>query len=180
MIIFRTEISNLVKNSSYTQGEIIDQLDGVNIYFNGKVSNVDGRNTDNKYNLGLKWQCVEFVKRYYFKYYKHKMPNSYGHAKDFFDNKVKDGALNKDRNLIQYSNPSKSKPRKGEIIIFKATSWNRFEHLAIVSEVNDDFIEITQQNPGYFGSSRKKLKIVNHNKEYLINHKSVIGRLRKK
>ena len=95
MIIFRTEISNLVKNSSYTQGEIIDQLDGVNIYFNGKVSNVDGRNTDNKYNLGLKWQCVEFVKRYYFKYYKHKMPNSYGHAKDFFDNKVKDGALNK-------------------------------------------------------------------------------------
>lgn len=180
MIIFRTEISNLVKNSSYTQGEIIDQLDGVNIYFNGKVSNVDSRNTDNKYNLGLKWQCVEFVKRYYFKYYKHKMPNSYGHAKDFFDNKVKDGALNEDRNLIQYSNPSKSKPKKGEIVIFKETSWNRFGHVAIVSEVNDDFIEIIQQNPGYFGSSRKKLKIVNHNKEYLINYKSVIGRLRKK
>ena len=56
------------------------------------MNNVSGRNvTVDGYNLGLKYQCVEFVKRYYYKHYRHKMPNSYGNAKDFFIAQISDG-----------------------------------------------------------------------------------------
>ncbi|SUD83261.1 Uncharacterised protein [Stutzerimonas stutzeri] len=46
------------------------------------------------YNLGLRYQCVEFVKRYYFERHGHRMPDTYGHAKSFFDPSLGDGALN--------------------------------------------------------------------------------------
>ena len=57
-------------------GTIIDSYNGVNIYYNGNnFKNVLGRNvSEDGYNLGLKYQCVEFVKRYYYKRYGHKMP----------------------------------------------------------------------------------------------------------
>lgn len=65
-------------------GEKIESLNNIYVYYNGKVGNVNGRNiSKDGYDLGLKYQCVEFVKRYYFLHYFHKMPDSYGHAKDF-------------------------------------------------------------------------------------------------
>ena len=65
-------------------GQVVDQFNGVNVYYNGQISHVSGRNlTKDGYNLGQKYQCVEFIKRYYYERFKHKMPDSYGHAKDF-------------------------------------------------------------------------------------------------
>ena len=87
-------------NVKYTRDQKIDSLHGVYVYYNGKTQNVSGRNVVNDYNLGLKYQCVEFVKRYYFDYLNHKMPDSYGHAKGFFNKNIADGRLNKQRNLI--------------------------------------------------------------------------------
>lgn len=59
--------TNLNPNLEHTVGEQIDDLNGVAIYFNGGVNTVEGRNlTPDGYNLGLRYQCVEFVKRYYF------------------------------------------------------------------------------------------------------------------
>ncbi|HEY8366311.1 MAG TPA: CHAP domain-containing protein, partial [Bacteroidia bacterium] len=110
---------NLFSNPNYQIGQPIDSLNSVIVYYNGPVSNVVERNVaPDGYNLGLKYQCVEFVKRYYYQHFKHKMPDSYGHAKDFFDPKVKDGELNKRRNLIQYTNSSKSKPKVGDLLVF--------------------------------------------------------------
>src|SRR5690606_35208838 len=92
--------------NEYEWGDRVDSLHGVYVYYNGSVGNVKGRNlAPDGYNLGLKYQCVEFVKRYYYEHLEHKMPDSYGHAKDFFDNAVGDGKLNKRRALIQYNNP---------------------------------------------------------------------------
>ncbi|MFA0963395.1 hypothetical protein AB9P05_16445 [Roseivirga sp. BDSF3-8] len=51
---------------------------------------VSGRNlTPDGYNLGLKYQCGEFMKRYYYLHLNHKMPDSYGHARDFFNPSLK-------------------------------------------------------------------------------------------
>ena len=60
-----------IKNSNnYSPGSKLDSLNGVYVYFNGSMRNVSGRNTTpDGYNLGLKYQCVEFVKRYYYKHY---------------------------------------------------------------------------------------------------------------
>src|SRR5690606_23830292 len=67
-------------------GKPVDSLNGVVVYYNGAVGHVLERNVAaDGYNIGLKYQCVEFVKRYYYEHLQHKMPDSYGHAKDFFD-----------------------------------------------------------------------------------------------
>jgi len=62
-------------------GEKVDSLNGVYVYYNGSVGHVSGRNlVPDGYNPGLKYQCVEFVKRYYYQHLNHKIPDSYRHT----------------------------------------------------------------------------------------------------
>jgi len=167
-------------NRNYKIGQPLDSLNGVKVYYNGGVDHVLERNvTKDNYNLGLKYQCVEFVKRYYYEHLNHKMPDAYGHAKDFFDPKVKDGEFNVKRNLIQYSNPSKSKPQVGDLIIFSGSVLNRFGHVAIISKVSEDEVEIIQQNPGPFSSSRENFTLETQKGNYKIDNDRLLGWLRK-
>lgn len=160
-------------------GDKVDEFNGVAVYYNGKVSHSSGRNTaPNGYNLGLKYQCVEFVKRYYFEVYHHEMPNSFGNAKDFFNSKYPDGTLNKERGLLQFANGSISKPKVGDLLVFDKTKWNRFGHVAIVSDVREDEIEIIQQNPGPFGRSRTSINLMQVANAWRLDHEKVLGWLR--
>lgn len=130
------------------------KYEGVRIYTN-RVSNSNERNlAKDGYNLGKKWQCVEFVKRFYYKRYDHKMPNSYGHAISFYNVSVKSGEVNKDRDLIQIKNNGKNKPCKNDIII--VDSGSVYGHVAIVSKVEESHIEVVQQN---HRMKRQKIKI---------------------
>lgn len=166
--------------TSYSVGQAIDSLNGVKVYYNGGIGNVSGRNlTADNYNLGLKYQCVEFVKRYYYEHMNHKMPDSYGNAVDFFDPDLKDGAYNKRRDLTQYSNPSESKPEVDDLIIFSGTASNEYGHVAIVSNVTDLEIEIIQQNPGPFAESRVTFSLDKTNGKWRINNDRIMGWLRK-
>jgi hypothetical protein len=71
-------------NTAKEVGDVVDALHGVSVYFNGGVNHVLERNlADDGYNIGLKYQCVEFVKRYYLEHLNHRMPDTYGHAKTF-------------------------------------------------------------------------------------------------
>ena len=167
-------------NFAYTVGERIDSLNGVFVFYNGGVGNVSGRNTTSDgYNIGLKYQCVEFVKRYYYEHLKHKMPDSYGHAKDFFDNNLTDGQKNTRRNLTQYTNPSQTKPEVDDILIFDGSGLNKYGHVAIISNVSEDEIEIIQQNPGQFAKSREIISLHRTNGKWNINSKRILGWLRK-
>jgi len=170
----------IILNPKYEVGQKIDSINGVAVYYNGGVGNVDGRElTKDGYNLGLKYQCVEFVKRYYYKELNHKMPDTYGHAKDFFDSNVKDGQTNKQRNLIQYTNLSKSKPKVNDLVVYSGTTLNRYGHVSIISKVTEKEIEIIQQNPGPFGYSREKYKLINEKGKWRINNDRILGWLRK-
>lgn len=161
-------------------GEKIDSFNNVYVYYNGPVSNVTSRNTTKDgYNLGLRYQCVEFVKRYYYEYFKHKMPNSYGHAKDFFQRGLKDGGMNKDRNLRQYTNPSSSKPAINDLIIFDGHAGNPYGHVAIISNVGKDFIEIIQQNGGPTAPTRLRFSLKFEDNKYTIIASDILGYLRK-
>jgi surface antigen len=161
-------------------GDPVDSLDGVVVYYNGSVGNTSGRNlSEDGYNLGLKYQCVEFVKRYYFEHYQHRMPDSYGHAKDFFQAGVADGGLNARRNLRQYSQGSSKRPEKGDLIVFDGNIFNPYGHVAIVSKTSDNEIEIIQQNPGPTGSSRILLDQKKVNGQWQVNRDDVLGWLRK-
>ncbi|SOS47486.1 Amidase [Tenacibaculum dicentrarchi] len=160
-------------------GDKIDSLNGVMVYYNGHVGTIKGRNrAKDGYNIGLKYQCVEFVKRYYYEYFKHKMPNSYGHAKSFFNTRLKDGKLNKDRNLIQYTNASKWKPKKNDLLVYSGTIFNRYGHVSIVSKVTDGKIEIIQQNPGVLGKSRVEFDLKKENNTWKIENSQILGWLR--
>ena len=167
-------------NAAYRVGERIEGLNGVCVFYNGGVENVSGRNTTKDgYNLGLKYQCVEFVKRYYYEHLQHKMPDSYGHAKDFFDNDLTDGQKNKRRDLTQYTNPSQTKPQIDDLLIFDGTVYNKYGHVAIVSNVTEGKIEIIQQNPGPFAKARETILLDKVNGKWKINNKRILGWLRK-
>ncbi|MBC8754050.1 CHAP domain-containing protein [Kordia sp. YSTF-M3] len=167
-------------NPFRTVGEELDAFNNVSVYYNGAVNHVETRNvTKDGYNLGLEFQCVEFVKRYYYEYLQHKMPDSYGHAKDFFNPNVKDGKLNTQRNLIQYTNGSSSKPKTNDILVFTSSWYNSFGHVAIVTKVVENKVFIIQQNAGPFSNTRISYDLTHEKNCWKIPASKIVGWLRK-
>lgn len=176
------KIGNAV-STNITQKEIgdaVDSLNGVSVFYNGSVSHTGERHlaTDG-YNYGLRWQCVEFVKRYYYDHLKHKMPNTYGNAKDFFNKRLGDGEINTDRNLRQYTNGSKTLPKPNDLLVFDAVTFNQYGHVAIVSKADSTEIEMIQQNPGPTASSRVTYTVEKKNGKWFIDRSDLLGWLRK-
>lgn len=158
-------------------GDRIDEFNGVAVYYNGGINQTHGRNLSaDGYNIGLRYQCVEFVKRYYFERFGHKMPDSYGHAKSFFDPLVADGALNPARALLQYRNGSATAPQAEDLIVFAPTAFNPYGHVAIVTEVSADSIGIIQQNVGK--TTREKFPLANKEGGFFVDDSRVYGWLR--
>lgn len=143
---------------SFAIGDSVDSYNGVVVFNNGidyPKSYGKHYSKDSVYYYGNKWQCVEYIKRYYFDHFNHKMPNGFGHAKSFFDNKIKDGELNKERGLIQYKNGSNTAPKIGDILIF----GGKYGHVAIVTNVTTDELEVIQQNIYMTPREHFKLKL---------------------
>ncbi|HRG86986.1 MAG TPA: CHAP domain-containing protein [Chitinophagales bacterium] len=163
----------------YEIGEPIDSLNHVQVFYNGSTANVLERNTtSDNYNLGLKYQCIEFVKRYYYEFLQHKMPDSYGHAKDFFNPVIADGQLNTQRNLLQFTNGSKSQPKVNDILVLDKSRTNLYGHVAIISAVEGGYIEIIQQNAGKYATSRDIMELVQEEGKWVIKNDRVLGWLR--
>ncbi len=174
-------VTNINPNPKHFVGEKLDSLHGVYVFYNGGIGNVEGRNlAADGYNLGLRYQCVEFVKRYYYQHFNHKMPDTYGNAKDFFDTNVLDGKLNTKRDLIQFTNPSITQPQIGDLLIMAGNGGNPYGHVAIISEVNSSSIEIIQQNPGPYADSRATFSLSKNNITFLIESDRILGWLRMK
>lgn len=167
-------------NLNHAAGDQLDQFNGVVVYYNGAINHTEGRNTTaDGYNLGLRYQCVEFVKRYYYERFAHKMPDSMGHAKEFFSASVADGALNPARNLLQFRNGGSAAPAPEDLVVFAPWLFNRYGHVAIVSAVGDDFIEVIQQNAGPFGAARERFPLVRDGAQYRVGHERMLGWLRR-
>lgn len=163
---------------NFEVGQVIDRYYDVPVYFNGNnFRNVNGRNvTSDGYNLGLKYQCVEYVKRFYYEVYNHKMPNSYGHAKDLFDNELGDAEFNTERGLMQYRNTRYEKPQEGDILVYGKSPNNPFGHTGIICEVKQDHIVLIQQNYGI--KTRQKLTLAEFQGIYTVADYDVLGWLR--
>lgn len=165
-------------NADPEVGNIIDNLNGVNVYYNGSIKNVIGRNlTGDGYNLGLKYQCVEFVKRYYYERFNHKMPNTYGHAKEFYKPTSSTTLFNHERGLMQYANGSRNLPKAEDIVIFKGNRDNPYGHIGIIASVSEKTVEMVQQNVGQF--TRNKFQLLSKDGHYYINESEILGWLRR-
>ena len=156
-------------------GAPLDSLDGVVVRHNDGFGQVHGRNVVDGYNVGLRYQCVEFVKRYYLERFGHRMPNSYGHARDFFDRTIADGAMNSDRGLLQFTNGSAVPPERGDLIVLDGWKGNRYGHVAIVSAVEDGEVEVIQQNTR---STRAHYDLDLVAGKWRIDHDRILGWLR--
>ena len=156
----------------YTQNPLHKSI----VRYNGYVSN--DYNTYNGTNTGMKWQCVEFVKRYYYEHFNHVMPNPGGNAKDIFDHKLPDASYNEERGLVQYSNPSLKKPAVDDILVFDGHIGNKYGHIAIISAVYENKIEIISQNAGPDAPSREELKLVLINGKWKVMNRRVLGWMR--
>lgn len=141
------QIKESIENSERGIGNVLDTYKGVDVFFNGDdyVETFGKHYSSDGYYYGYKWQCVEYVKRFYKDALNHEMKDGYGHAKDFFDESVGQGELNEKRGLIQYRNGEDEKPKEDDLLVFTDTTYG---HVVIISEVGDDYIEVVQQNMG--------------------------------
>lgn len=146
-------------------GKAIDSYRGVTVYDNGLLFfRSYGKNySSDGYYFGQKWQCVEFVKRFYYQAENHKMPDVMGHAKSFFDENLPDGALNPQRGLFQFQNGSLHEPQAGDLIVFNDTKYG---HVAIVTLVGDNSLEVIQQN--ILSGTRGRFSLVTSNGHYFV------------
>lgn len=166
-------------NVRYRPGDVLDRLDGVAIHYNGGIHMTHGRHlAPDGYNLGIRYQCVEFVKRYYYERHGHRMPDAYGHAKDFFDASLADGQWNARRGMAQYVNGGMTRPAAGDLIVFRPWLFNRYGHVAIVASVSNDSLEIAQQNPGPWGKTRAVYPLTVKDNCWFVEHRRVPGWLR--
>lgn len=141
-------------------GAALDNYRSVPVYDNGLLFfRSYGRHyAGDGYYYGQKWQCVEFIKRFYHDAKRHKMPDVMGHAKTFFDDTLPDGALNSRRGLIQYRNGSSEKPRPDDLLVFTDTKYG---HVGIVTDTAADSVEIIQQNILFHTRQRLSLAVTN-------------------
>ncbi|WP_444944652.1 CHAP domain-containing protein [Microbulbifer sp. ZKSA006] len=170
-------------NSAHSVGELIDSLHGVAVYYNGGVNNVEERNTsEDGYNIGLKYQCVEFVKRYYYERFGHRMPDTYGHAKDFFDSTLHQGSINTKRGLLQFHNEGDTPPDIGDIVVYSPSLFNPYGHVAIVAmvDIESGTLEIIQQNAGPFSPPRERYALIfEPPASWSVDNARILGWLRK-
>ncbi|PKM76858.1 MAG: CHAP domain-containing protein [Firmicutes bacterium HGW-Firmicutes-15] len=158
-------------------GQEIDSFKGVPVYYNGtKYDQSHGQNySSDGYYYGNKWQCVEYVKRYYFQVKDHRMPDVMGNAKDFYDPRTPQGKLNQRRGLVQYRNGGGVKPQVDDLVVF---TDSKYGHVAIITDVTENSVEIIQQN--VLNSPRQSIKLqVKAGHYYLGTGKQPAGWLRK-
>jgi len=126
-------------------GQILDSWRGVPVRYNGQPywRSVGSHQSTSGYYYGKQWQCVEYIKRFYFDALGHEMPDVMGHAKSFFDPEIPHGVLNSKRDLIQFSNGGDEPPQVDDLLVWRQDVYG---HVAIVTKVTEHEIEVIQQN----------------------------------
>ncbi len=115
----------------------IGDCSGIFAYSNGEKTGgggTCGTNSVSGYTTGYKWQCVEYVNRYFFQKFGKKI--SWGNANTYYSNASSKGLKNA-------KNGGTDKPQTGNIICSAGGSYG---HVAIIKEVGSNYIKVVQQN----------------------------------
>ena len=131
------EVGPLVVTDVGQFGAQVGTFNGVIAYSNGTVGNVS--NEYNYYsgtNTGMKWQCVEFVNRYYAAVYAQNIRIAGHNANDYYPNAAAHG-------LTPYNNGGTTAPQVGDIL---CSGGGQYGHVAIIREIGSNYINVIQQN----------------------------------
>ncbi len=128
-------LSNVISGG---YGAVVGEYNGVTAYSNGgNCYYSQDNNIVDGYNCGMKWQCVEYVNRYYFIVYGLQIRNQGGNANQYYDTA-------ENRGLIPYKNGEAiSPPQPGDILCSNGKPWG---HVAIVRRVTDSEVHVIHQN----------------------------------
>lgn len=113
-------------------GSWVGSFNGVDAYSNGSA----GYDSGSYSCCGLKWQCVEYVNRYYVQALGHQNLKGTGHAKSYFGTADSKG-------LVAYPNTNATPPAVNDML---ASAGGAFGHIAIVREVGPDYVKVIHQN----------------------------------
>jgi hypothetical protein len=123
-----------------TYGTYLGEYDSVQSYSNGNAGYVSNEsNYINGTYIGMKWQCVEFVRRYYFSRFGLDLASKFtGDARDWWTGAT---AMNLDR----FSNGGSTPPDPGDIIVSQGDGKN-VGHVAIVRSRSANSVCTANQN----------------------------------
>ncbi|MES2981247.1 MAG: CHAP domain-containing protein [Verrucomicrobiota bacterium] len=126
-------------------GDVVATYRTIPVYSNGdKYTLSYGKNfSDKQYYFGQKWQCVEFVKRFYHDAFNHRMPSVWGNAVGYYDPTVVHGKMNQDRGMFQFKNGGASSPQPDDLLVFDMAPYG---HVSVITAVRENEIEVVQQN----------------------------------
>ncbi len=128
---------------SYSTGSYFGRnqgtVDGAPVYYNANTSPTT-YNYYNGINTGYKWQCVEFINRYYLQVYGMDIRGTTGgNAYQYY-------SLASQKGLLAYVNEGPTPPRVGDILCFSGGTGNG--HVSIITEVGSNQIKVAHQNVG--------------------------------
>lgn len=100
--------------------------------------------------MGYKWQCVEFARRWMYINYGY-IFDDVAMAYDIFElRSVRDINANVRLPFNAFTNGNKAHPIPGCLLIWKAGGeFEHTGHVAVVTEVNDQYVRIAEQNVGH-------------------------------
>jgi len=132
-----------LQSQSTCPGTTSATLNGVPARVNcpiGGTSTAFGYNYETGVNTGYKWQCVEYVNRYYYLVYQmNLLPTAiYGNASNYYNynNHTSLG-------LVKYANGGSMPPQAGDMIVSTSQTYG---HIAIVKSVTSTTVVIVDQN----------------------------------
>ncbi len=121
-----TELNSFRNIVAYSNGSDVDCCDGTSDY-------------------GYRYQCVEFVKRFYGDEVGDPIVTSWGDAKNAFG--LADGGVGDNNNLVRFAQGNEAKPQPGDILCFgPAPGHSNVGHVGIVMEIGDDYLLMIDQN----------------------------------
>ena len=129
-------------------GTTLGSFNGVTNYSNDPATmpSPQPRNTSAGVDTGLKWECVEYVNRYYYVHYGLNLGTGQN-AWPFYGNALA-------RGLTAYANGGTTVPQVGDILCFNQTG-SGLGHVAIIRAVDqaNSVVHVIQQNVKNGGSS---------------------------
>jgi surface antigen len=113
-------------------GQWVGSFKGVDAYSNGSNGYVSGLYSC----CGLKWQCVEYVNRFYVQALGHQNLKGTGNANAYFGTAASKG-------LVAYGNSNATPPAVDDML---TSAGGAYGHIAIVREVGPNYVKVIHQN----------------------------------
>lgn len=141
----------------------------------GSFKGVDAKSNDGEIGTGCgRWQCVEYIKRFYYEAMGINLYKPIGIARNYWDkyDNTGDYSYIKNSGLEKCNNDFSCRLNLGDILVFSTAPYG---HVAIEVNENGSQIKIIEQNYRSDDNSERYLDIQTQNTKYKILDNTVIG-----